>query len=65
MSSPNSYMRFLSFKKACHSRCVVGRTVLMTATALMWLGLVNDQMPRFMGVPNCDRTSPDYRSGVM
>ena len=30
------------------------RAVFMIAIAVMWFGLVSDQMPCFMGVPICD-----------
>jgi hypothetical protein len=30
------------------------RVVILLAAALFWGGLVNDQMPCFLGVPNCD-----------
>lgn len=30
------------------------RTLLMLAIALMWFGLVSDQMPCFVGAPTCD-----------
>jgi hypothetical protein len=33
---------------------VLPRVVLVAAIAWMWLGLVADQMPCFLGVPNCD-----------
>ena len=30
------------------------RMVLMIAIAVVWFSLVSDQMPCFLGVPNCD-----------
>ncbi|MGH9722445.1 MAG: hypothetical protein ACRD8O_19715 [Bryobacteraceae bacterium] len=30
------------------------RVVFLVFSALFWIGLVNDQMPCFLGVPNCD-----------
>lgn len=30
------------------------KAVAMILIAIVWVGLVNDQMPCFMGVPNCD-----------
>ena len=30
------------------------RLVLLAAIAWMWVGIVADQMPCFLGVPNCD-----------
>jgi hypothetical protein len=30
------------------------RVALMTLIAFMWVGIVVDQMPCFLGVPNCD-----------
>lgn len=33
---------------------IVIRVVFMGVIALFWFGLVNDQMPCFLGVPNCD-----------
>ena len=30
------------------------KTSLMMVIAVVWLGLLNDQMPCFLGVPNCD-----------
>lgn len=32
----------------------VPRIVLVILIALFWIGLVADQMPCFLGVPNCD-----------
>jgi len=37
-----------------HPASVFVRAVLMIAIGMFWVILVNDQMPCFMGVPNCD-----------
>jgi|SRR5687768_2708319 len=33
---------------------LVVRAVLMISVGIIWVGLVSDQMPCFMGVTNCD-----------
>ena len=30
------------------------KLILLVLVATMWVGIVNDQLPCFMGVPNCD-----------
>lgn len=30
------------------------RIVFLTCTALIWIGIVQDQLPCFFGIPNCD-----------
>lgn len=30
------------------------RVILMLGIAMLWIGVVNDQMPCFLGLPNCD-----------
>lgn len=32
----------------------LGKVLLLTVIARLWVGLVVDQMPCFLGVPNCD-----------
>jgi hypothetical protein len=32
----------------------LARVVFLVLAAMFWAGLVNDQMPCFLGVPNCD-----------
>ena len=41
-------------RKGSFSIAVAARALLMIAIAAVWLNLVNDQMPCFTGVPNCD-----------
>jgi hypothetical protein len=37
-----------------HPARLILQTALMVAVAAIWVSLVNDQMPCFMGVSNCD-----------
>ncbi len=37
-----------------HPVTLLFRLVFLTLIALMWEGVVNDQLPCFLGVPNCD-----------
>ena len=33
---------------------VLGRLAIMSVFAVLWIGIVQDQLPCFLGVPNCD-----------
>lgn len=37
-----------------HPVSLVLRTLAMIVIGMVWLGVVSDQMPCFMGIPNCD-----------
>lgn len=37
-----------------HNAVLILSLVVSIVTASIWIGLVNDQMPCFLGVPNCD-----------
>lgn len=39
---------------AAHPASLVLRAALMIAIAGLWVSIINDQMPCFLGVPNCD-----------
>jgi hypothetical protein len=41
-------------RAAAHPTALVPRLLLLIVIAWLWLGLVIDQLPCFLGVPNCD-----------
>jgi hypothetical protein len=41
-------------RATAHPRSLVPRVVLLILITWLWVGLVIDQMPCFLGVPNCD-----------